>query len=330
TPTLYLPDGSRYTDSAYIDRNGNQLSYNSSTRQWTDTLGRIIGLPPLNASSEQDYTYSIPGVGGTSLTYTLRWKQLSSPGVINEQETDQTLRYKGDRTTNCQTGTDYSGLFHSAEADYNGIIKSTIFNPVVLSQIILPNGQSYTFKYNIYGEITKVIYPTGGYERFAFGGAPLLSAEDGIGLYQQANRGVTDAWISKDGTSANEVHWTYSGFSTIAPDGTRTDRSVFTNSQDWSAYGFEDPRLGMVYDERTYSSTGQMLRRKLTDYAVDGQAVQYAGYWAYKQRNRRPTKEVDIVLDTGGNALAVTTTYEYEAELNHTVSRHYDFAALDQ
>src|SRR5205085_10817850 len=193
-----------------------------------------------------------------------------------------------------------------------------------------PNGQSYTFKYNIYGEITKVIYPTGGYERFAFGGAPLLSAEDGIGLYQQANRGVTDAWISKDGTSANEVHWTYSGFSTIAPDGTRTDRSVFTNSQDWSAYGFEDPRLGMVYDERTYSSTGQMLRRKLTDYAVDGQAVQYAGYWAYKQRNRRPTKEVDIVLDTGGNALAVTTTYEYEAELNHTVVRHYDFASVDQ
>ncbi len=343
TQTLYLPDGSRYvTDGGtgaqtYIDRNGNQLSYSNTTRQWTDTLGRTIGLP-LPASgvgdgtglSDQEYTYSIPGVGGTSLTYTLRWKHLSTAGVINEQEINQTLRYKGDHTTNCQTGTDYSGLFHSTEADFNGILKSNIFDPVVLSQIVLPTGQTYTFKYNIYGEITKVIYPTGGYERFGYGQAPMLSAEDAIGLYSQANRGVTNGWISPDGTSASEAPWTYSNFSTIAPDGTRTDRSVFTNGQDWSAYGFEDPRLGMVYDERTYSSTGQMLRRKLTDYAVDGQAVQYAGYWAYKQRNPRPIKEVGILLDTGGNALTTTTTYQYDADLNLIVTNHYDFAAVDQ
>src|SRR5207237_2835421 len=66
------------------------------------------------------------------------------------------------------------------------------------------------------------------------------------------------------------------------------------------------------------------------DYTVDGQAAQYEGYWAYKQRNPRPTKEVDIILDTGGNALTVTTTYEYDADLNQTAVRHYDFASVDQ
>ena len=341
TETLYLPDGSRYVNGSngqtYIDRNGNQLSYSNTTKQWTDTLGRTIGQP-LPASgvgdgvglSEQETTYSIPGVGGTLISYTLRWKHLSTTGVISEQETDQTLRYKGDHTTNCQTGTDYSGLFHSTESDFNGILKSAIFDPVVLSQIVLPTGQSYTFKYNIYGEITKVIYPTGGYERFGFGQAPLLSDEDGVGLYSQANRGVTNSWISPDGTSATEAHWTYSNFSTVAPDGTHTDRSVFTNIYDWSAYGFEDPRLGMVYDERTYSSSGQMLRRKLTDYAVDGQVVGYGGYLAYKQRNPRPAKEVEIVLDTGGNALTRTTTYQYDLDLNPTVTNTYDFVAVDQ
>src|SRR5205085_5828264 len=107
--------------------------------------------------------------------------------------------------------TDYSGLFHSTEADYNGMLKSSIFDPVVLYQIVLPTGQPYTFKYNIYGEISKVIYPTGGYERFGYGGAPMLSAEDGLGLYAQANRGVLDAFVSPDGTAASEAHWQYPG-----------------------------------------------------------------------------------------------------------------------
>jgi hypothetical protein len=88
--TLYLPDGSRYVTGAngaqtYTDRNGNQLSYSPGTRQWTDTLGRTIGLP-LGATavgdgvglSNSDDTYSIGGVGGTSLSYTLRWKHLRS------------------------------------------------------------------------------------------------------------------------------------------------------------------------------------------------------------------------------------------------------------
>jgi RHS repeat-associated protein len=350
---LYLPDGSRYLGSTsgspsetYIDRNGNTLAFDPNTQQWTDTLGRAVGLPLVgdigdvpSTDPETEYDYTIPGVGNTSLTYHFVWRHLSTAGVLNESETDKTLRTKGDHTTNCQTGTDNTGLFQSNDFGYNGIVKSNLFDPVVLYQIVLPHGAqdqqplTYTFKYNIYGEITKVIYPTGGYERFAFTQAPDLSSSidaDTGQLTAQANRGVADAFVSPDGTASSEQHWSYPSFSTVAPDGTRTDRSVFRSSGTWVSYGFDDPRAGMAYDERTYSASGQMIRRKLTDYAVDGQVVQYTDGTAYKTRNPRPSKEVDILLDTGGNALAATTTYQYDADLNQTATSHYDYAPLDQ
>jgi len=68
------------------------------------------------------------------------------------------------------------------------------------------------------------------------------------------------------------------------------------NSYDWSAYGSKI-RPGMVYDERTYAPGGQMLRRKLTDYGLWAGSP-YGAYYAYKQRNPRPTKEVEILLYT--------------------------------
>ncbi len=69
TGTLYLGDGSRYvlngSTTQYIDRNGNTLSYNAANRQWTDTIGRVIGMPwPANPGAG-DYPYSLPGVNGT-------------------------------------------------------------------------------------------------------------------------------------------------------------------------------------------------------------------------------------------------------------------------
>ena len=37
-----------------------------------------------------------------------------------------------------------------------------------VSSIIYPNGDRYDFQYNTYGEITKIIYPTGGYTRYDY------------------------------------------------------------------------------------------------------------------------------------------------------------------
>ncbi len=37
-----------------------------------------------------------------------------------------------------------------------------------ISSIVLPNGLTYTFQYDSYGEITKITYPSGGYTRYTY------------------------------------------------------------------------------------------------------------------------------------------------------------------
>jgi RHS repeat-associated protein len=345
TQTLWLPDGSRYVgNTQYIDRNGNTLTYNGAF--WTDTLGRAIGLPlpAFSTTGEQsqaaarDEYYSIPGVGGVSLTYTFKWRYLTDVRT----DPSQALRPKGDRLNvyNCQR---VPSLFTSPSLcggldEDHRIISPELFNPVVLHQIVLPNGSAYTFTYNIYGEIDKVIYPTGGHEKFIHGQAPELSANftsDQIGnFYAQANRGVYEQRISADGTEGSEVLWQYSLGPvnwTTAPDGTRTERRVHQSQGQLIAYGFDDPRAGLAYDERVSApNNGPMLRRKLTEWIVDG-TVQYVGpRLMYKTRNPRPVKEVEIILDTGGNALAATTTYQYDADLNVISIRQYAFVEVNQ
>jgi hypothetical protein len=93
TASVFLPDGSRYLlGSGYIDRNGNKLTYNGSS--WTDTLGRQIANPlPYNVGTSPaagDQNVSLPGVGGTSINYVLKWRNLAD--VLT---TAQNLRYIG-------------------------------------------------------------------------------------------------------------------------------------------------------------------------------------------------------------------------------------------
>src|SRR6266852_3546150 len=80
TGVLYLPDGTRYilngSTTQYIDRNGNTLNYDGS--QWTDTMNRPINMPwPANPGAG-DYPYSLPGINGMPITYTLKFRNLSA------------------------------------------------------------------------------------------------------------------------------------------------------------------------------------------------------------------------------------------------------------
>ena len=61
----------------------------------------------------------------------------------------QALRYKGDRTeSQCSHAQVGPSLFTTFD-DENSVLRQELFNPVVLSQIVLPNGQTYIFTYNI-------------------------------------------------------------------------------------------------------------------------------------------------------------------------------------
>jgi hypothetical protein len=77
-----------------------------------------------------------------------------------------------------------------ASGNISSNITAKRFNPVVLAEIKLPNSKKYEFKYNQFGEITKVIYPTGSYETFKYEKIAAVNPTNEV--YDQANRGVTE------------------------------------------------------------------------------------------------------------------------------------------
>jgi RHS repeat-associated protein len=346
--TLFMPDGSRliysYNASSqpdyiyYIDRNGNQNTYSYATSQWTDSMGRSFSLPPLTTSAATDYYYSVPGVNGTSLTYTFRWRSLSS--VLTDMS--QSLRYVGDRTSSYPYSTSSNpALFTSPVDDQRVISNSTAFNPVVLYQIVLPNNQAYTFTYNVWGEINKVVYPTGAYESFAYSTVESLSGQVDDQLYSQTNRGVTNRSVSPSGQGGDNQNWTYgTALDTSAipykltraitnPDGSYQQIWFHTGRGQAIKFGFEDERAGKAFDERVYtanpSSGGVMLRRSLTEWTYDYTTPQTT---VVAYRNARPQKKIEVLVDTGGNALAAATAYQYDGDQNLISSSQYNYASV--
>lgn len=332
---LWLPDGSTYdlSDASYVyfrDRNGNTLTYNRSTRKWSDALGRTIDVPLPDSPAAQDYTYTMP-----SGAYTLKWRNLQS--VLTGPNPE--LHYIGGLCGSSYT-VQSPGLFGNGFRDR---VCSTTerFNPVVLWQVIMPNGGAYTFNYNVYGEIDKVTYPTGGYERFKYQKVNTLSYLRASNT--QANRGVVDRWVSPSGSGADEAPWHYETVyvdplglkvSTTAPDQTRSERFISAKHPDppkpvlstEAPYGFDDVGLGMAYEERSFSATGKMLRRSLTQWDASGPVP---GGHSAAQRDPRIIKEVTILLDTDGDALTKTVTYGYDSDQNVITTSVFDYKALD-
>lgn len=89
---LFMPDGSRYlfgagdTATTLVDPHGNRMTYDSTNRRWTDTLGRIIDDPmPFNWNDFQqtqvveDKIASFPSIDGGTMNVTLSWRYLKDP-----------------------------------------------------------------------------------------------------------------------------------------------------------------------------------------------------------------------------------------------------------
>jgi RHS repeat-associated protein len=342
TNTLFMADGSRYLfdpthytvetreeqrASQYVDRHGNTLSYNANSRMWTDTLGRSLALPLPANPIRGDVSYSLPGIDGSTLNYTFRW--LNHSEALSDP--NQLLRYTGDVKCGPPNISVTPYLFHG-DGIKSICSEEQPIDRVLLSEIELPNGQKYRFTYNIYGEIDKVYLPTGGYERYEYGQiAPLT---DMGSPYLQTNRGVVNRWVSVDGVNETS-HWHYevpqnSSFYTVKttnPDGTYSERVLYGGGSQ-TPFGFESAKVGSAFEERAYSAAGVMLRRKLTEWTVTTTTYNNPTYTV--TRDPRPTKEVSFILDTGGNALSTTTTFQYDIDFNVISTSKYGFVAVNQ
>ena len=352
---LYLPDGSRYLFGAYnigntltathfIDRHGNTLAYNAGTRQWTDTLGRVITNPlPANPAANTETYFQAKQVGGTDVTYTLRWKYLAD--VLTPDPATglpPPLRYPGNYKCAHNSYQNVSPSLITSSFDTRVCVEQDqfgnplLFNPVVLAEVVLPTGKFYRFTYNVYGEINKILLTTGATDKFSYGQIATLSSN--TGPYVQTNRGVVERRLSATGLAADESVWTYAVTSSnpytvraTRPDSSYSERLLHRSrysgvGENFARFEFDDARMGRAYEERVFNSSGVMLRRELSKW-VEGGAT--PGGYSTAARDAKVTKEVSILLDAAGsNALTATTVNRYQQAsqpLNLTSTTEYGY-----
>lgn len=379
-PVLHLQDGGQYifpetmngivygSAEKFVDRNGNVSTYNKTTRTWTDTVGRQIADPlpkpgPFPDLAVGPQTYNIKGINNANVPYELNWQRLED---VLESGDSRNLKPLGrDRCSSVSpTLVDGEVLFESQDLPNGGveILGSTrykrqirtctsgwgviplgLFDPIVLEEVKLPNGSKYEFRYNEYGEITKIVYPTGGYERFEYDFIQPMGM-GGLEVYTQANRGVHKRYVSFDGISETQ-EWIYSDISdangyalrTTAPDGSKTERVLYSSSS--YGFGFEDPRAGMVREERVKDTNGVLRSRTINDWIVLG--PQGTGANTNAMRDPRLRRSVTFLFDPGSpSALATLSETDFDdtgsndptyfSHLNVKRNKAYHYAVVNK
>jgi RHS repeat-associated protein len=168
-----------------IDRNGNTVSISytitpTQTATVTDTVGRTAISVGSFGGNPDNIT-----VAGLSSAYQAYWTTASANFTITATNLPG--------NTACPTS-----MSNSAS---------------VVSQVVLPNGQKYTFSYDsTYGMLNKLTYPTGGYVRYVWGLNPQTQFFEGA-TYDSNGvpvngydciidfPAITDRYVSFDGTT---------------------------------------------------------------------------------------------------------------------------------
>lgn len=231
-----------------------------------------------------------------------------------------------------------------------------VFDPVVLTEITLPDNTKYQFSYNVYGEIDKVVYPTNAFEQYEYE-SPEVDPTDSMVMagqpYIQAERRIKKRGVSENGSGTDIVEWHFAhdrweGVSTvIAPDGTYTKtakaRTIPSSNQN---FGYEQLPTGTVLWKKAFSNANALLRREVFEYettersfsattattCTNGQNSISGSAW----RNLRIKKAASLIFESGStSALAQVTTYGYDAThemttgVDQTSAQTHHFTVLD-
>src|SRR5215203_4476916 len=163
---LLLADGTRYRiDGGVVswmrDRNGNKLTFTydgfNRVSTITDSLKRQVTITYNTGPGTSDQI-SYKGFGGASRSILVNYASLAS-----------SLRsdYPGTRT--------YKSLFPESNGS-----STSHHNPSVVASVTLPNTKQYVFKYNDYGELARVVLPTGGATEYDYATGLTNGAASGI------------------------------------------------------------------------------------------------------------------------------------------------------
>jgi hypothetical protein len=312
---------------------------------------------------------NLPGLNGSPQTYNLKWLHLKPVPCTEEittncGETEGALENQAERlyhytAITCMgsamalvdsnggnpANNNYpneimfpaNGLGLRSCNPYSGNSPSNLvarrFNPIVLAEIQLPNGKKYEFKYNQFGEISKIIYPTGSYETFQYGYIPPVNGLNHF-AYDQTNRGVIERKVYRKTAAGGyemEQRWRYSAdilplpnaaykITTIAPkadnamgDGVKTERFLYTDTISEKLFGFGRILPGMPYEERVYAENDYVTPRSrtLTEYTIKSATAGNTNSVAtIAQRDARVKRTVSVMIENG-KALATLSETEY-------------------
>src|SRR5713226_2912915 len=231
THTVIRKDGTFL--SGPEDSNGNQLSYNSTTLTYTDTLGRSVPGP-----TRMYDTVGILSSHPSSFTY---YDSSGTPRTIQITYTSVTVQTSQCIFSGADTCNEYSGTWSMPY------------------QITLPNNQTYTFTYaqGAYGEPTSVTLPTGAQISWTWNG-------DG---FAPGGRIVASRTVTVGGQSYT---WTYSGAGTAPypvivhdPLGNEVRHTFGTGTGDGSP-------LETKVESFQGTVGGQLIKTVQTDYTFFG------------------------------------------------------------
>lgn len=190
---LLLREGTRYRiDNGNVswirDRNGNVVSFTydvyNRLNAATDALGRTVTV----GYDVNDATYGLcdrihfNGFGGAARTLYITKRDLGS--VLRQGFALQT----------------YSTLF----TDLNGAANygTSPYTVTAVAGVVLSNGQSYQFRYNSYGELARVVLPTGGAVEYDMApGSGVITGNNGQTMAKEIYRRVAERRTYTDGTT---------------------------------------------------------------------------------------------------------------------------------
>ncbi len=274
---LILRDGTRYRIRNgrvkwMRDRNGNQLTFTYSSEQYpegpygdlikvTDSLGREVTFTPpsINYSGVGGVTQTI-SILSDSLAHRLRPANAEHPAELISTPKNLFPRLDGDR--------------------------DNLFDPGVVSAVVLPDNRQYKFYYNSYGELARVELPTGGAFEYDWTGATGDEYHSGVmevpGSFAIYRRVVERRVYSADGTLESRM--------TISPD--------FVVDQ---------------YDPKTGASPGMLLSR-VKHFYLGSATPQIAFQWPTDLVSPFDGKEISTqVFGSNGTTLLQRVVNTWEA-----------------
>ena len=336
---LLLPDGTRFwIENGLVrwgrDRNGNRITFNydqnARVNEIQDSLNRTVTI-----------NYGV--AEGT-------------PYGTNDQ-----IIYKGNEGAQRIIRVSYSTLSNSLRTTQPGDPTSgqtcqdlnlNTYNPNVVSSVWLPDGRRYILFYNCFGELARVVLPTGGAFEYDHGAGLTNGAADGTfdrpavegGTYPQVYRRVLEKRSYPDGTTlAGKITFgrseTYNpavfqftsdqGFVQVDErnaTGTllKRHKHYFLGSASPSlslAPGYVPPAPleGREWQTEQFDTNGSTILQRVTHSWENNTAIFGQG--------PHITQTVTTLVDTNQVAL---TTFNYDQFNNRTDVYEYDFGAGTQ